>query len=158
MKQNHRRSRQRQQSIQLWTYSQAVGAVPYLRSIVSSLREHRLAGLSQHLTACRLAERPGRPNRSAIIAREEALREARLADERFQETLEELGILDVYCLDPVDGLAMVPFTHDRQLAWFIFDLHDTVPFRHWRYQEDPLETRRPIADALLDPPPAGEVA
>jgi len=38
----------------------------------------------------------------------------------------------------------VPFVHDGELAWYIFDLFDGNHFRFWRYQSDPEETRRPI--------------
>jgi hypothetical protein len=158
MKPNHRRSRRRPQTLQAWSYRQAIGVVPYLRSLMSSLREHRL-DLSRHqLRARRLARQPGRPDRSTIIAREEALKQGQLAADRFQEALEELGVLDIYCLDPIEGLALVPFARDDELAWFIFDLHDVVPFRFWRYHKDPLETRRPITEVLDGPSGTGEVA
>ena len=48
---------------------------------------------------------------------------------------------------------MVPFIYNGQLAWFVFDLFDdSDPLRFWRYHQDPLETRRPIAEALAEPP------
>jgi hypothetical protein len=158
MKKDHRRSRRRTHTIQPWTYQQALGAVPYIRSIMTSLREHRLEASHHQLRARRLAQQPGRPDRSAIIAREEARKQAEVAADRFQEALEELGVLDVYCLDPVEGLALVPFAQDNDLAWFVFDLHDPVPFRYWRYHKDPLETRRPLADSLENLSGNSEVA
>jgi hypothetical protein len=57
---------------------------------------------------------------------------------------EELAELDVYSLDPLKGQALVPFVHDEQLAWYIFDLFDAEPIRAWRYQSDPEHTRRKL--------------
>ncbi len=47
-------------------------------------------------------------------------------------------------LDPVHGQALVPFVHEEQLAWYVFDLFDPQPLRFWRFQSDPDETRRPL--------------
>jgi hypothetical protein len=47
-------------------------------------------------------------------------------------------------------MAWIPFSHDNQLAWFVFDLFDTEPIRYWRYQTDPLETRRPVSEVSSD--------
>jgi Uncharacterized conserved protein (DUF2203) len=146
MNRNRKGTKERRPTIQPWTYEQARGVLPYLRSIVASLREHRLEALSHHLRARRLQDKPGRPDRSEIIAIESARRAAREADARFHDALEELHTLDVYCLDPVRGEALVPFVHDNQLAWYIFDLFDDEPFRFWRYHSDPLDTRRPLAE------------
>jgi hypothetical protein len=145
------RAKPGRQTIRVWTYPQIQGTLPYIASVLRSLRESRLEAGRWHLKARRLADRPGRPDRTALLAREEALHEARLADDRFQEALEELHALDVYCLDPVRGLALVPFVQDKQLAWFVYDLFDPEPLRSWRYHHDALDTRRPIAEALEGP-------
>ena len=144
MKRNPRRARRNQHTLRVWTFAEAQAAAPYLASVVRSLREHGLEALAQHRTAQRLAERPGRPDRAALIAQEEAAAEARRAEDRFRSAAEELKALDVYSLDPLQGQALVPFIHDGQLAWYIFDLFDEQPFRFWRYQSDPDETRRPL--------------
>ena len=47
-------------------------------------------------------------------------------------------------LDAVQGMALVPFVHDDQAAWYVFDLFDSQPIRSWCYQSDPEETRRPL--------------
>jgi hypothetical protein len=130
--------------LRVWTFAEARAAAPYITSVVRSLREHGLEALAQHRAAQRLAERPGRPDRAALIAQEECAAEARRAEERFRSAAEELKALDVYSLDPLQGQALVPFLHDGQLAWYIFDLFDEQPFRFWRYQSDPDETRRPL--------------
>jgi len=153
VKRNRNGSRKRQETIQVWTYDQARRVLPYVASIMRSLREQCLEARQQRLTARRLAERPGRPERAAILAHSAAVQAAQDAEERFHEALDELHTLDVYCLDPVAGLALIPFAKDNRLAWFVFDLFDqSDPLRSWRYHQDPLETRRPIAEALAGPP------
>ena len=143
MKRNSK-GKAREKTIQVWTYDQARGAVPYLTSVVRSLREHAVEALALQRQARQLAAKPGRPDRNDLIAQQEAERQARAADARLQETADELHALDVFSLEPVGGLALVPFVHDEQLAWYIFDLFDSQPFRFWRYQSDPDDTRRPV--------------
>jgi Uncharacterized conserved protein (DUF2203) len=144
VKRHPKGAKSRPQTIQVWTYDQAQAATPYLASIVRSLREHALEALAYYRQAKSLADRPGRPDRSALIAQQEAERNARQADERFREALEELQEMDIYTLDPIQGQALVPFVHNDQLAWYIFDLFDAQPYRFWRFQTDPEDTRRPV--------------
>jgi hypothetical protein len=134
----------RAQSLRVWTFSEAQAAIPYIASVVRSIREHALEALAHARVAQRIANRPGRPNREALISHEEAAREARESDEEFRDAVAELQALDIYCLDPIQGQALVPFVHDEQLAWYIFDLHEPQAFRFWRFQSDPEDTRRPI--------------
>jgi hypothetical protein len=118
-----------------------------------SLREYRLEAQQHRLITHRLTNQPGRPDRAAILAQSAAVQAAEQAEEHFHEALDELHTLDVYCLDPVAGLALIPFAKENRLAWFVFDLFDeSDPIRFWRYHQDPLETRRPIAEALAGPP------
>jgi hypothetical protein len=144
MKRQPKGGKEKTQTIQVWTYEQAQAAAPYLSSIVRSLREHALEALQHYHRAKRIANRPGRPDRATIIAQQEAEKEARRADERFREALAELQDMDIYTLDPIQGQALVPFVHNDQLAWFVFDLFDAHPFRFWRFQSDPEDTRRPV--------------
>ncbi len=146
MKRNRNSSRHRRQTIQVWTYDQAMGALPYVTSIMRTLRDYRLQAHSHKRTARRIDAKPGRPDRDALIAREEALAGARKAEERFQEALDELHTLDVYCLDAVRGLALIPFAHEDELAWYVFDLFEPSELKFWRLHRDSLETRRPIPD------------
>jgi hypothetical protein len=143
---NQKGARKRQQQLRLWTLPEALAATPYLTSVMRSLREHHVEAQSQHHAARRIRERPGRLDRTGRIQQEEAVRAAGLAEDRFQQALDELQALDIYCLDPLQGLALIPFVHDDQLAWFVFDLFDSKPLRSWRYHNDPLETRRPLSD------------
>jgi len=140
-------------TLRLWTYVQAVNALLYLRSIVGSLREHCLESQRARLQLGRLDARPGRPDRQALLLQAEALREAELAEERFEDSLNELMALNVYCLDPVRGLALIPFQEGDELAWFVFDLFAPQGLEAWRFHADSLETRRPLASrdlALVD--------
>ena len=153
---NQTNKKRRRRILKLWTHAQAQTALPYIASVVRSIREHRLEAQQYHLTAERLARQPGRPGRTAIIAQEEAVRDAERADERFQKAVRELHIIDVYCLDPMQGLALIPFVYENQLAWFVYDLFDAEPLQFWRYHADSFETRRPLAE--LDSKPAGDSA
>ena len=144
MKRRPKGAKPRPHTLRVWTYAQAQAATPYIASIVRSLREHGLEALARHRDARRIADRPGRPDRDALIAGQEAERQARTAEDRLQEAADELHDLDIYSLDPLKGLALVPFVHNDQLAWYVFDLFDPQPFRFWRFQSDPEDTRRPV--------------
>ena len=144
MKRQPKGAKERTQTIHVWTYQQTQAATPYISSILRSLREHALEALQYYHRAKRLANRPGRPDRSTIIAQQEAERDARRADDRFHDDLAELQEMDIYTLEPIQGQALVPFVYNDQLSWYIFDLFDAQPLRFWRYQSDPEDTRRPV--------------
>jgi len=137
-------AKQTRETLQVWSLNQARAAIPYLTSVLRSMREHVLQALAASHRARRLAAKPGRSSRKDLIASQEAEQEARQAESRFQEAAGELEELDVFTLDPVRGQALIPFVQEEQLAWFIFDLFDNKPFRFWRFQSDPDDTRRPI--------------
>ena len=144
MKRQPKRAKKREQVIQVWTLAQARAAIPYLKSVVRSLREQFLDTQSWTRKTQRLADRPGRPDRAALIEKQEAEHRAHYADTQFEEAADELARLDVYSLDPARGQALVPFVYEDKLAWYIFDLFEVNPLRFWRYQDDTLDTRRPI--------------
>lgn len=148
MKRHRSGTKRRPQTVRAWTYDQTRKALPYITSVMSSLREYQLEAQARDRQAHRLVCRPGRPDRNAIMAGEAAIQDARKAKQQADEALEDLYAIDVFCLDPIHGEAIIPFVHDKQLAWFIFDLFDTDPVRYWRYHTDPLDTRRPLAEAL----------
>jgi hypothetical protein len=158
MKNKRKKAQRPLQAIQVWTHAQALRALPYITSIMRSLRDHRLQFQQHQLRAQRLASRPGHRDRTTILAQEEATQEAQRCADAFNGAFEEMLELDVYCLDPVRGLALIPFAHENQLAWFIFDLFDNVPLRTWRYHEDALDMRRPIAEVLKEPLPDTRIA
>ena len=151
MKHNQKGAKGQRRRIRVWTHPQARAALPYLSAVMRSLRQHRLEAVAHHLTAERLARRPGHPDRASLVAHAEAVRAAAKADEHFREALEELAAIGVYLLDPIAGQALIPFVQDEQLAWYVYDLFDPEPLHSWRYHSDPLETRRPLAEAEADP-------
>lgn len=136
--------KQARDTLQVWSLNQARAAIPYLSSVLRSMRDHALQALAANHKARHLAAKPGRSSRVELIAWQEAEREARSAEARFQEAAGELEDLDIFTLDPVRGQALIPFVQEEQLAWYIFDLFDNKPFRFWRFQSDPEDTRRPI--------------
>jgi Uncharacterized conserved protein (DUF2203) len=144
MKRNPKSAKPKAEAIQVWTLAQAQSAVPYITSIVRSLREHAINIQKYKLLLEKLNQLSGRPKRDTLIAAQEAQQDKSRAESEFQTAADELQTLDIYTLDPIRGQALVPFVHDEQLAWYIFDLFDASPFRFWRFQSDPEETRRPI--------------
>ena len=133
-------------ALHLWTYEAALRAVPYLRAVVRSLREHWLDLQSARRQIERLDSRPGRPDRQTLIRRAAAVQELDHADRKLEETFDELQAIDVYCLDPVQGLALIPFGKGDELAWYVFDLFSPQGLEAWRFHGDPLEMRRPLGE------------
>jgi hypothetical protein len=152
MKRKNKRSKRRKEVIRVWTYPQAQKALPYIGSVMRSLREHWLEAQQHDARAMKIDRQPGRPDRQAILDREMAAEESRRAKDRFNEAYHELQQIEVYCLDPNQGVGVIPFVHDDKLAWLIYDLFDGEPLQHWRYHDDPLDLRRPISDALNEGP------
>ena len=131
-------------ALRLWTYEAALSAVPYLRAVVRSLREHWLHVQSARRQIERLDSRPGRLDRQTLIRRALAVQELDHADAQLEETFDELTAIDVYCLDPAQGLALIPFGKGDELAWYVFDLFAPQGLEAWRFHRDPLEMRRPL--------------
>jgi hypothetical protein len=130
----------------LWNYAAALKAVPYFRAVVRSLREHWLQAQGARRQIERLDARPGRPDRQTVIQRAQAARDAEQAQREFAETLDELKVLDVYCLDPAQGLALIPFRQGNDLAWFVFDLFTPTGVEAWQLDTDPPERRRLLTE------------
>src|SRR5437016_4252567 len=151
MKRKRKEKRAPLQMIRVWEYIQARKALPYLRSVTNSLRDHWLEAQRRRLEVARLAREPGRPDRRALMASDRAMEEKNDAEARFNDALNELMGIDVYLLDPVRGVAFIPFQRKDELAWFVFDLFDSADLKTWRLHQDPLETRRPIAEFLGEP-------
>jgi hypothetical protein len=150
MKHKPRRKQGSTKLLRLWTREQAANALPYFRSVVGSLRDQWLELQQARRRVSRLDARPGRADRARLLERQSAADETDRAQSRFEETLEELMALDVYCLDPVAGQALIPFRQGEELAWFVFDLFDANGLDAWRFHHDPLDKRRPLTEA----PPA----
>ena len=118
----------------LWTYPEAVKALPYVRVLVRSLREHWLHRQQVRLQLRRLDARPRYRDRQTLILRAEAAREAERAESNFDEARRELETLDISVLDPAGGLALIPLRQGDEQVWFVFDL----------FAEDSLESVRPL--------------
>ena len=131
-------------ALHLWTYEAALKSVPYLRAVVRSLREHWVQLQSVRRQIQRLDSRPGRPDRQTLIRRAVAVKELDQADIKLEETFDELNAIDVYCLEPAQGLALIPFGKGDELAWYVFDLFSPQGLEAWRFHGDPLEMRRPL--------------
>jgi hypothetical protein len=99
---------------------------------------------SARLQIERLDSRPGRPDRQTLVRRAEAVQELDQADMKLEETFDELKAIDVYCLDPAQGLALISFGKGDELAWYVFDLFSPQGLDEWRFHGDPLEMRRPL--------------
>jgi hypothetical protein len=155
MKQRRKKARSREHTFRVWSHPEAQTVVPYLTSVMRSLREHYLEALGYRLQLKRLAEGPGRPDRDTLIEQQEAARAGAEVEARFNAALKELWHLNIYCLDPVQGLALIPFAHGDQLGWFVFNMFDQDKISAWRYHSDSLETRRPLAELLEEPPSPG---
>jgi hypothetical protein len=134
-------SKPRAQGMSIWTLEQARKAIPYIRALMASLREHRLEELGSHLRSQHLAECGARRKREVELA----LDSAQTSERSFQEDFDELQALSIYPLNAIQGVALLPFIHEQHLAWLIFDLFDEDPLRCWRYHDDP-----PSAVRLLD--------
>ena len=130
--------------LNLWTRSDASKAVPYLRSVTGSLREHYLDVLRTQRTIDR-AEHDETPNRrDRIIAKEKQNDERQRAQTKFDEALDELNHVDVFLLDPVKGTALIPFRKEDDLAWFVFDHFAPSGLIGWRHHTDPMEECRSL--------------
>jgi hypothetical protein len=146
MKRQKQPSGREEQVVSVWTLEQARKALPLVASIMRSLREDRLEAQTQQRRADRIAGRPGRPDRDTRIAHEEALRSAQEYAAKFDSGVQELLELNIYCLDPIRGLALIPFARGERLAWLVFELFAKDPLTTWRFHEDPLTTRRALKD------------
>ncbi|HWY85582.1 MAG TPA: hypothetical protein VNX28_02600 [Gemmataceae bacterium] len=152
MKRKRKQKRPQLRTISLWNYPRAHKALPYLRSVTQSLRDHWLEVQGKRLAVARLSRQHGRPDRAALLAGASAAAQKAQAEDRFADALNELVDIDVYLLDPVRGLAFIPFQKEQELAWFVFDLFESDDLKTWRFHKDPLDMRRPIAEVLGDAP------
>jgi hypothetical protein len=147
-KRRRQRTAEKYEVVKLWTYPQANGALPYLHSIASSLREHWLEAQGKSRQVERLHQKPGRVDKKTLLEIENAKKEYDHADGRFQEALEEMLAMHVFPIDVNQGLAFIPFRQKEDLAWFVFDLFESKGLQNWRFHNDPLETRRPINEVV----------
>src|SRR5260370_15789346 len=68
MKRRRNKELRNARALRLWTYDEATKALPYLRLVVGSLREHWLDAQMERRKGELLAARPGRPDRQRLLA------------------------------------------------------------------------------------------
>jgi len=141
-------------SLRFWTHPEAIKAIPYIRAVARSLREYWIELRKAKRRLERLEACPGRPNRSALLLREELIGESERAGERCREAIYDLMALDIYSVDPAGGIALIPFAHKGQLAWFVFDLFSAHPIESWQLVGDAPSTRRSLIGVAPGNPPA----
>jgi hypothetical protein len=131
-------------TLRLWSYDEADRAVPYLRSVVGSLREYWLEAQAQRRGTELLSARPGRPDRTRLLTGQALHASRERAEGQFNDAVEELTSIDVFLLDPLRGTALLPFRKEDDLAWYVYDQFDDRGVAGWRYHSDPLEQCRPL--------------
>lgn len=144
-----RKEKERTQVVSVWTPEQARNALPYLTSIVQSLRDTHLEIRSRELRLQRLDSRPGRPDRKLLIEQNDLKKELDQLRRDHEDTLVELEQLNISAVNPVAGLVMIPFLHGDQLAWLVFELFEAPQLTAWRYHADELGTRRKLSELPL---------
>ena len=143
MKRNPGKKR-KQQLIQVWSYDQTIKALPYLLEVICSLRENYLAMQFANHRLTKIGQRLGRPDRSAFIAKQEAQMDSETASSKYNQDVAELESMGMFVASPANGVVAIPFIEEEQLAWFILELYYEDHVVGWRYQSDPLDTRRAI--------------
>lgn len=148
MKRRRERS-QETHALRLWDWSEAAKAVPYFHSVLGSLREHWLELRSAQHRQDRRPDVAGPAKRQQILDEISCEEDRQRAQDKFEDSLDELNRLDVYLLDPVGGFALIPFRREDELAWFVFDHFAKDGVIGWRYHQDPIEECRPLDDAMI---------
>ncbi len=122
--------------------------------MIGSLREHWLNVLTAQRKLDRAAKQVNPDKTGRLFVKEDLQDERRREQAKFDDALEELNRIDVYLLDAVKGLAMIPFRKEDDLAWFVFDQFAVRGLIGWRYHHDPIEECRPLS--LLQEPVASD--
>lgn len=143
MKRNPGKKR-KQQLIQVWSFDQTIKALPYLLEVIRSLRENYLAMQFANHRLTKIGQRLGRPDRSAFIAKQEAQSDSETSSSKYNQDVAELESMGMFVASPANGVVAIPFIEEEQLAWFILELYHEDHVVGWRYQSDPLDTRRAI--------------
>ena len=143
MKRNPGKKR-KQQLIQVWSYDQTIKALPYLLEVIRSLRENYLAMQFANHRLSKIGQRLGRPDRSVFIAKQEAQLDSETSSSKYNQDVAELESMGMFVASPANGVVAIPFIEEEQLAWFILELYHEDHVVGWRYQSDPLDTRRAI--------------
>ena len=140
-----REKTKRARALRLWDSSEASRAVPYFRSVTGSLREHWLELRNTQHQLSRLDEQKGPIKRQQLLEQEMRQDDWQRAQTKFDDALKELNGVDVFLLDPIKGLALIPFRKEDNLAWYVFDHFAPPGLIGWRYHSDPIEACRPLS-------------
>ena len=135
----------RMQVMRLWDWSEMARAVPYLHSVIGSLREHWLEVLNVQRQLDRSAKPKAPAKRQQLLEKQTRQDERRRAQAKFDDALEELNRISVFLLDPVKGLALIPFRKEDERAWYVFDHFASRGLIGWRRDNDPIEACRPLS-------------
>lgn len=146
MKPRRERSK-RMRVMHLWTWSEVAKAVPYLHSIIGSLREHWIDVLNVQRNIDKAAAQHGPAKRQHIIDMQAHQDDRHRAQTKFDDALEELNQMEVFLLDPVRGLALIPFRKGDDLAWYVFDHFTPRGVIGWRFHNDPIDECRPLENS-----------
>lgn len=152
MKRRNKNRAKNARVIRLWSLQEVGKAVPYLHSVIGSVRENWLNVQSTKRDA-KLVEKRVPAGTKRLVALARAKDDVGAAENRFSEAIEELSRIDVFLLDPIHGVAFIPFRKDDDLAWYIFDHFEDRGLVGWRLHGDTLETCRPL-NLLSEPAPA----
>ncbi len=146
---NRPKKSRRLRVIRLWKRHEADKAIPYLHSVIRSLRDHWLDTQRLNVTVQRLHDK--KADRATLIEIADSEKEQFQVSGKFKDAMRELRKIDVFLLDPVQGLALIPFQIGEELAWYVFDMFEEKGLVGWRYHQDALEIRRPLEG--VDAPP-----
>jgi hypothetical protein len=135
--------------MRLWTWSEVAKAVPYLRSVIGSLREHWLDILNIQRQIDKTEAGKGPAKRQQMMDMQAHHDERSRAQAKFDDALEELNKVEVYLYDPIRGLAMIPCRKRDDLAWYVFDHFAAPGVIGWRYQNDPIDECRPLDEEMV---------
>lgn len=131
-----------------WEYKAVINAVPYVKSLMNSIRDCtiQINGIKSRLK--RLADKPGRCDRQ----RYDEIGDLKLQEIKKQTELdwsqEDLKSLGVLCYDAVQQIAMFYFRmkdgDSFSGAWFVYSIVDKSIT--WRRDDDEYDVRRKIQD------------
>ncbi|GEM_PF-286370 len=135
--------------LQTWSFDQVTKALPYLIDVTRSLREsylakqfekRRLNKISQVLTGLGLTSQ----GRTYLIQIQQTQFDLDLASSKYESDAQELESMGIFVVSPSNGCVAIPFLQEEQLAWYVLELYHEETICGWRYQSDPIETRRPL--------------
>lgn len=130
--------------LQTWSFDQAMKALPYLVDVTRSLRDNYLAKQFAQHRLHKISQRSTRPDRSRLIQMQQAQFDIDAAQSKYAADVQELESMGIFAVSPINGCVAIPFLEEEQLAWYVLELFHEETICGWRYQTDPIDTRRPL--------------